>query len=296
MPRGHRRSNAAASILSGLVGASIVAAVWAVWAWRGSPEALRESTPASGQVGVTASDFSDSRDVTFDFTVRPGASLRVALGGVITSSACSPGQELTSGTRVVTVGDSSFVAVYTAVPLWRDLSVGSKGEDVNALVAELTRLGRLPAGPTSAPLTSRALRAALDLVQRKGNSLRAGDLLWIPAPRVSVGTCDAQVGSPLAPGGAVLTLTSNLERVRITSELQGLIPGERVARIMGLRVPVRAGRIESPEALDAISASDAFRSLMASATPTLSASSDMDVVVTGCGMGVGVGWVRRRAG
>src|SRR5689334_21085386 len=103
--------------------------------------------------------------------------------GRVTATACEPNVPVLSGASTVTVDGSVILNLATSTPLWRDLSLGDRGVDVDALNAELNRLGYDLSRSRS---VTRATRRALsDLFDRAGDSKEVttvlqSRILWIP--------------------------------------------------------------------------------------------------------------------
>ncbi len=243
-------------ILAVLLTAALGCAAWGVTAWRSTPRVLRAVVTATGTLPVSAATFADPQEVTFTPTLRAGAVLRSPVAGVLTEFTCAPGQEVASGGRIGRVDNRPIVAVHTATPFWRALTVGSRGDDVEGLTKELARLGKLPPSGVSAHLSRDGFRAAMALAERNGNVLELGDLLWVPAKTVPVGTCDVQVGQTVESGTALLTQAPTLVNLHTSADLSGIVPGPRLVTLLGRSAPVVDGRVEDPGLLAAVSSAN----------------------------------------
>lgn len=129
-----RLSFALAFVMSGaLVG-------WAVAAVFASPADVVDSTPfttAEVVAGEVESGF--SANTVAEWTPAPVASN--LMGGVVTSVAVTPGQEVQAGSVLYSVNLRPVVIAQGETPAFRSLSRGSTGADVAQLQAMLTALG-----------------------------------------------------------------------------------------------------------------------------------------------------------
>ncbi|ADG73022.1 conserved hypothetical protein [Cellulomonas flavigena DSM 20109] len=230
------------------------------------PTALENGgTLSVSPVGERAWD--DARTVTLTVTSQAEQSLTSLLSGRVTSSSCSPGAAVTSGTSVMGVDGAGLLALATSVPLWRDLTTGDKGADAAALNAELTRLGH--AAPHSDRVTRatvaayRALAAAAGTAAPTDGVVRAASVMWLPAPSITVATCPVRTGDVVAQGDPLVTLHAG-QVATIGALPADALAGDRVLVVDGERVPVGTdGQVTETEALAAVLASSAY----AGATP-----------------------------
>jgi len=175
--------------------------------------------------------------------------------GRVRSSACAPGAVLASGSSPLVLDDRPMLALATAAPLWRDLDVGSRGQDVTDLQTELARLGHaVSVDGVYGPGTRAAVRAVLagHGVVRPSGALASSDVMWLPAPEVTVATCAVAVGDAFA-GGEVATVGGGL----VALEIGGTDPVEGwVARFGDAAAPVNPDRtVTDPAFLAAVAAS-----------------------------------------
>ncbi|PFG41779.1 putative peptidoglycan binding protein [Isoptericola jiangsuensis] len=201
---------------------------------------------------VTLESHDDARTVKVEPVLSASSRLDLAASGTVTRTSCTPGGEIVSGTSPVTVDGRPVVALATAVPLWRELSWGDEGDDVEALQAELVRLGHdLDADGEFGRATYDAVNALLaDVgVGRPDGRIAPADVLWIPARRVAVTSCETPLGGS---AGAFATTSGVLTGLRLTG---GTAEDgrERVARVAGVEAPVGAdGTVTDPDLLAAL--------------------------------------------
>ncbi|NQX24861.1 peptidoglycan-binding protein [Curtobacterium sp. VKM Ac-2852] len=133
-----------------------------------------------------------------------------------------------------------MVNLATSSPLWRNIEYGAKGEDVRALQTELTRLGFSVyvdgvAGRNTARAIAR-LSYALGLnLDAESKDVKPGDTLfprsryvWLPAERVDVAACRAEVGETITSGGPLATATAQVESATVQGVEDLSLPGDRV--------------------------------------------------------------------
>lgn len=234
----------------------------ALWLTPEAPPSLAPPTRAA-DAPVAVQEFSDTRSVTVTITVDRGAELEAGLSGRVTSTSCEPGGSLASGAALAGVDGRPLVALSTAVPLWRDLHDGDRGDDVEALQAELSRLGL----PT--PVDGRAGRGTLarvaELFARAGDdsvadAVPADRIVWLPSAVVTFGSCDAPVGSTVAAGETVATTTGTAVSASIDRMPPDLTPGERHLTVDSVTVPVEEdGTISDPAAVHDLEATPSYQ-------------------------------------
>ena len=223
---------------------------------------LGQDAPASvaGETGVRTAPVSVE---IYDGTRRTPATpllaepttLTLAALGRVRSSACAPGAAIASGSSPLVLDDRPMLALATAAPLWRDLDVGARGQDVSDLQGELARLGHAVtvdgvygAGTRAAV---RAVMTGLGVVRPSG-ALASSDVMWLPAPEVTVTTCAVAVGDAFT-GGEVATVGGGL----VALEIGGTDPVESwVARFQTAAAPINPDRtVTDPAFLAAVAAS-----------------------------------------
>lgn len=172
---------------------------------------------------VTVQPFEDAREVSAQLTFGNAVTLRSPVNGTVTSLQCITGAAIVSGEAPLEVDGDPILALHGETPWWRDLSMGTQGQDVDALQAELTRLGYdtgTDAGRFGSA-TSSALQALLvEVGLPTDDPVMSGALrrtMWLPESSVRVGSCDAALGSPLAIGDAVLSTTPTITAARLST-------------------------------------------------------------------------------
>ncbi|SDB91913.1 Putative peptidoglycan binding domain-containing protein [Sanguibacter gelidistatuariae] len=226
-----------------------------------TPAIAAQAAPFSA-IPTASETFDDARQVQVRAEIAPELTLTLAAAGRITRSTCIPGATIGSGSSPVTVDDRPTFALATSVPLWRDLSSGTKGEDVRSLQEELTRLGyEVTADGVYGKGTTTAIAALSKQlgVAKPAGALAVASVLWLPAPSVAIKTCPLAVGSA-SPGDVPFATTDGgLLSLHLKDAPTGITPGERVASYAGVSAPIAEdGSITDPALLDAVRRSPAF--------------------------------------
>lgn len=255
--RGGPRRGAVAVATVGIVGlalASAGVAAGAVLLGGGTPSSAAEPTGAR-VAPVSVETYDGLRRTTVTPRLAEPTTLTLGAAGRVRASSCAPGATIASGTSPLLLDDRPVLALATATPLWRDLDVGSRGPDVAEVQAELARLGHAVAvdGVYGAGTRAavRTLLAGLG-AQRPSGALVMADVVWLPAPEVTVAACEVAVGDQFA-GGAVATVGGGLQAL----ELGGRDPVDGlVARYGEATAPVNPDRtVTDPAFLAAVAAS-----------------------------------------
>lgn len=258
---GGRRRGAVAAATVGVVAVALVAAgvaAGAVLLDEGVPSSV--AAPDGARVApVSLETYDGLRHAQGTPRLAEPTTLTLGAAGRVRSSACMPGAAIASGSSPLVLDDRPVLALATAAPLWRDLDVGARGQDVTDLQAELARLGHAVtvdgvygAGTRAAV---RALLAGIG-VARPSGALAVSDVVWLPAPEVTVSACEVAVGD-LFDGGEVATVGGGVLAVEIagTDPLDGM-----VARFEGVTAPVNPDRtVTDPAFLAAVEGSAMLR-------------------------------------
>lgn len=255
-------ANVALAVLALLVAAVAGVAAGAVMFADPTPDALQDAKVAAS-APVTAHSFDDKRTVQVALTLGADTALIAPASGRITGLSCQSGGQFTSGGSDLSIDGRRIVNLATTVPLWRDVRLGDKGEDVAAIQRELSRLGY--AVNVNGTAGAQTFAAVTDLFAKAGakdvdsSSIPVGRVLWLPRPDVTVSACNASTGANVAAGEKFATLPSTLAGAAITRLPDGALPGERILTIDGSKVPVdAAGRVTDPDALAVIAASSSY--------------------------------------
>lgn len=243
-----------------LLGCGIVVGAAVAYYFLPAPGGDLAPTPEEKTYPVTLVDFVDQRTLPLTPTFSEGSELRAAAAGVVTSSACVPGQAFASGTVAFSVDGSPVIALSADVPFYRDLRWGDAGADVDSLRRALAALGYSvePSGKFS-----RDVFEALSAMQEKGGlafddgGFHLTDFLWVPPTAAAVDSCEAKIGQSYLPGTTFAATARTLTALSLVrDEAEHMIPGERKLQVFGVAVVIpENGVLADPEALAQIAAS-----------------------------------------
>lgn len=223
-------------------------------------------------VPVSTGTFADPRTVAVTFMTTQERSVQLGGSGTLTFSACVPGGGLTSGSVVARVDERPILALWTSVPLFRDLTAGDEGTDVDGLRHELARLGFEvdPTGPYS-----RAVEKAVTSLQKRvgftdpDGSLKRSEIAWLPEASVVANSCDGVVGDAIDPTGSFATIAGGLSNVRVGPDASAMkqLPGERQLTLFGAAGPIDPeGAVNDPDFLHAVAESNEYKMSLATSS------------------------------
>lgn len=228
-------------------------------------------------VPVTTRKYDDRR--TVELTVAQGQHVALVslADGRVTEWSCLVGSETASSGWFLAVDGQRLLNVATAVPPWRDLVIGDRGQDVEALQHELVRLGH------DVPVDGRLDRRTWTVVDQLTRGIGAPGLpagqipfasfVWLPEERVQFSECVVGAGALAASGDTVATVGGGLSSLRIARAPATATDGARQIEIDDLEIPVAAGGIVADTgALAAIADTPSYRSwLEAEGSATITA-------------------------
>jgi peptidoglycan hydrolase-like protein with peptidoglycan-binding domain len=225
-----------------------------------TPEPLRAGVaPSTVSAELVALD--DARVVPWAATLVDGPQLPAPRGGMVTSTNCQPDKTIASGQVLATVDARPVATLHTSYPLWRDLARGAEGQDVEALRAELDRLGYdAGSGKGFDARLAEAIRAFWSDrgITDPGAALVLADLVQLPAPEVTLATCAAP-GQQVSVGDSLAGGTPRLAKLRLASAPEGLVPGDREVRWESITAPVVDREVTDPVLLAALFDSEQFK-------------------------------------
>lgn len=244
------------------------------------PQALATAT-SDRVVRVSHRTDADERQVQLSLETGSPRSVVTARTGTVTSFQCTTGGTVASGDVIATVDGAPVIAIATAMPPWRDLERGDRGDDVRALQEELARLGSpVRVDGIVGPGTIRAARTFLTARGVDRDDLKDGvvpveSFAWIPATTSTVRSCGATVGAPVPDGGILAELPAELRSARLDPLPTGVTAGARTIAIGVTTAAIREdGVVDDPHSLAEIAALPEYQATVASAdgVPTLSAT------------------------
>lgn len=247
-------------LLSVITTASLAAGACALWL----PDRVPSVLARAGEVTVASVNtqrYDGTRGVTVIPRLAPAYELVVNAAGTVTEDLAAEGLE--SGRAALRVNGRAVIALNTATPLYRDLALGDKGDDVRALNAELARLG-LGGDPESSVMTAATSVAVGELLSRNGIAanervLRVADTLWIPRTHVEPQTWTAGVSTRVAPGMKIGEVSGGVTALAIKGD--AALDRDRTLTVMGESVTIPAGQsgTDDAEFCRRVSQSDEFR-------------------------------------
>ncbi|WP_144710197.1 hypothetical protein [Curtobacterium pusillum] len=245
-----------------------------------APAALQTATPAT-TVRVTERTDADERQVQLTLDTGAPRAVVTTRTGTVTSSACSTGAPLRNGDVIARIDGAPVIALATDVPLWRDLTLDDRGDDVRGLQSALAASG-IEIG-VDGVLGKHTIRAAQQFLVDRGvlrtdlpdGVVPRAAVSWVPAAENTVRSCTAVVGAPVGADGVLAELPAELRGARIESVPLDPVPGDRVLQVGGSAAAIGADSVvSSPEALAKLAALPEYAAAVASAdgVPTLPAT------------------------
>lgn len=164
--------------------------------------------------------------------------LKASKPGRVTGVRVQPGHTVQPGTPLLEIDGTPLVALAGERPLWRELTVGSEGVDVQQVETALAAAGH-PPGTIDVRFTT-ATAAALNAWKAErgltpDGMIGPGEVLVAPWP-LRVGGVNVAVGDFVAPGADLVEVTRTDPVVALE-----LSPGERVRALVGAEAVVELG-------------------------------------------------------
>ncbi len=139
--------------------------------------------------------------------------------GVVTAVSISAGIPVKNGDTVMTIGASPIVAYISPAPLYRNLSRGMTGKDVNTAQRLLVECGYLRA--VTGQVDSATLHAFVTFNAAHGhgrsNSLSVGSLFWVPKGSQPPQKVAIRVGDALSKQQDVYTTSLTDDQVSVST-------------------------------------------------------------------------------
>ncbi|MDR0435586.1 MAG: hypothetical protein LBH11_02285 [Propionibacteriaceae bacterium] len=265
------RSKAALAVVCAAVLVALGAGVGLLLAPAPDPSGL-EAGSAATVAPATVQQFRDERPVVAEFRVSNQIPLRTARYGVVTAAVIESPGPLASGQMAFWVDAAPVVAIHTAYPLYRDITVGACGEDARTLNAELARLGTLAGEPggcfTAASRDAwRAIQAAAG-VPKPTNQVLLENVLWLPAHETVASSWLIAPGTPVPGDGVVGWVAGRLSRISLTlTNISSgeLLPGDHELSLFGQTLaPAELGDVIDADFLAAVSQTAKYVEIIAS--------------------------------
>ena len=213
-PRRHRRSILGPFVLLvGVVGPVAGLVVLVILA----PDSLPSVAPAPTAITmpVTITENNMARSASAPLTWHAGPSLLApSWSGLVTAVHVVPGQRVTSGTSIVSVGGTDLIALASPQPFYRQIGPKTVGIDVEYLRTALGRLGIVNVG--SGATYDVLLKSAIQQLDAKLTGIPAreasgvfdpGSVLYLQSDFVAA-SVDLQVGTMVPVTGHVIVASA----------------------------------------------------------------------------------------
>lgn len=237
------------------------------------PAALAAGAPITF-VDVASKQYSDPRSIDVKLVTSDGVGLVAPVSGLLTGSSCTAGGSIASGHSTFELDGAKRLNLFTAKPLWRDLGIGAKGDDVASLHEELTRLGASVSGDT---VTSETVKAYNQIANAAGSasvgSITRDMIVWLNAQTVVIQSCPVSLGQTVGQGSVLASVPAVATGATFATWPSDLAPGKRVYVLDQTTVEVGDNGLLGAEALAKLAAlPQAKQAGPTGAAPSLSGS------------------------
>jgi len=264
------QGRALTAVLCALAGLAVGVGATFVLVPAPTPAVIASETGPS-ELSVVPQTFAGEGALPVSATVTPGRDYVVEASGVVRAVSCTPSAAIESGTSPLTVDDRPVLALHMASPPWRDMAVGSRGDDVTDLQQELARLGY--SGPVTGVYTAATAADVRRLWQAVGvqslDSVPLAQVIWLPETSALPSQCTAVVGDRLAAGATVFSEGQRLTGLAV--DVSSADPARPlVATVGNASVPIGAdGSITDESFLGEFAATPGFRQWLSDPTTQL---------------------------
>jgi peptidoglycan hydrolase-like protein with peptidoglycan-binding domain len=226
---------------------------------------------------ISESLYPDERQVALELTRSSPAPLASPRGGTLTSYACSPGAEITSGTVLAALDERPIMVLGTNAPLWRTLVGGEQGEDVRGVQESLAALGY--AIDVTGTFDWQTRVATEEFYKDRGvpsddGVLDVETIIWMPNYSANIESCPATIGGFVGAAVPLATLHNEITSVRVAPIPKDLVPGARHLTVGETTLELGDAGTASPDNGD-------FTAFAAEPAVIEYLSSDSDLVLTG---------------
>jgi hypothetical protein len=179
--------------------------------------------------------------------------------GLVTAVNVQVGQELKAGAPVVSFNDRVRLAFMAPAPMWRDIGMGTRGDDVARVQDFLTVLG-YEAGSTKGTVTQSTLTGIRALNQSLGygasdTTVHRESMVWIGAVPFTVAEVVVHAGDTLAEGAPLARGSGQPTAIEVKEpDIFTPLAKDHVLSVGEARVPYVTGslRVQEPSAVDSI--------------------------------------------
>lgn len=216
-------------------------------------ESASDTKPLVGSV-ERAERFSNA-SVAIEVEYADAQSPTTAAQGTITDLRLQPGDHVDTGDVIMEVNEQPVFAYVSDSPLWRDVSRGLEGPDVETAQWLLGELGHDPQGidGDAGYYTERAIKE-FNKEHGYGDTngvLSLASLVWVGTAPVTVDEVSVALGDSVSSGTALFTTTAGLASVAVSETPNVPRDAELELEVEDVVVPYSAGtgRITEPDAV-----------------------------------------------
>lgn len=255
-----RHVNIAAWVIMSIVVAAAITVGACAMFMPDRPPALLGASGEVTQAKVSTQQYNGAQTVTL---IPDIANDRTILGNSTgTVTADYSGNGLSSGHACMRVNDRAVIALNTALPLYRDLHVEDRGQDVRALNNELSRLGYQSDADSdrySWNTQQGWKRLMADNGSDSDGTLLLSDILWIPEQSVTVSNWQGTTGASVTQGSQIGDIPGALVKLNIKNTNPS--DQDRVITVFGQSTTLPAGQtaIDNVDYLKQVSATEEYK-------------------------------------
>lgn len=170
--------------------------------------AVQRADPTTVTVGSRSDDLRKS--ITAIVRFGPVSHIVTTASGTLTAIHVSQGDSISDCTPLIAIDDQDVLAMRGESPAYRDLRLGDKGRDVNAVAVFLADCGILSRSDVGSTYGRPMQDATKELQSRLGTRadgvFHPAYVAFIPQDTVGVDSTPQSVGSPVAVGSTILSV------------------------------------------------------------------------------------------
>lgn len=158
-----------------------------------------------------------------------GFTATASTSGTVTGVAVTTGRTVAAGDVLMLVDDRPLVAFTSDAPLWRDVTTGLSGPDVERVQQFLTDIG-LFTGPVDGRARTSTVKAVARFNEANGHkelgsTFAASSVVWIGPGAIEPADVAVAPGTVLGPGSPVLTGPRHPSKVTVSEPAGGIPAG-----------------------------------------------------------------------
>lgn len=201
-----------------VIAIALLAATVAASHWRPDEPIRTEAIAEPVWADATVTYVTDEFEATVTATFAPPRELLLHTSGIVGDVAIEPGDSVTDGALMFVVDGRPIVAIESETPLWRSLTGGSRGGDVEVLQRFLVRRGLFDQVDVDGVYGTGTQQAWYDYLEAIGVDRRDvyapshEAFAWLPTASFEVGSVEISAGSSVAEGAVAV-----IERPRLVA-------------------------------------------------------------------------------